>query len=1133
MYMRRFFKWLGISIASIFAIIVLALAALEFFISDENVAKTVTKVAQKAINAELSVKKIDFTAFSHFPHVGVRLIDGSIVSKSHLRDSIKYSRTPAQADSLVSFKEFTLLFSPLKLLAGMVQIQGVIFNAPKAYAYISPTGCTNWDIIKTDTTKTIIEDTITNLPLKVNIRNISIHNGGRFVFDNRADGLRASAAMQQVSLSGNLTDDISKIRLRKGNFSRLNMAVSNNTTSNGRTSFRFSVDTLNVEGAGKGLLAVDAKTRTNVRASRQSIADNVPMDISGHVKLGKRDENAITFEDLKISTAGIPLLINGKVTYSADSLFTEDLTAQIEEFPLEDALQYVPVSIVPYIKKLKTNTRLSLEASILGSYNFATGTLPMADVHFNIPTSSLEFEGVKEKINEINLSGSYHLRPGNPDSNLVSINRMLVKGDGITLYGKGTVKDIERDPYLNLYFNSRIHLDSLVKMFPPGADITGTGSMAAELNIKSRLSNLNLYSLAKADISGSINAQKMEMGIPSRNIVCNIYGTEMKLGSNVNIKDTTIAKGTKMMGVFVRVDSTYIRYADTLQLHGNSILLAGRNEATLFDTTNHNIKPFKGTFTAKRLNLRGPDSIALRIAGTTNRFSILPYNGDITVPSLALTSSTDRIMARQGVHFATIAKGEFNINAHKNDAEVKLREGRMSALMDSLQILYPQIQRDSLIKHWFAERSIGRNSRLPDDFAQDDYNFKLNDNGILHILNRWEISGEMRALSIRGFTPAFPLRSRADNSRISFNLNEVRIDKSNILSGKSSFNATGSIKGIKGALTRGSRLRCELDIDADTLNFNEIAQAISVGSEFVGRQGTAADSLMKAGSEEALEEMGAIDGADTLTKMPLIIVPKNIEAKLNLNVDYGIYSSIILNGAKGEVVSKERCLRIEDFIASTSAGEMQLNAFYKTRSKSDLKVGFDLQFKDMDMGKFIQLYPGIDSLLPMLKSFEGIINCQMAATSAIDTNMNFLLPTIEGVARVKGDSLVLLDGETFAEIAKMLKFKNRERNLIDNIAVEVSIKDNKIDVFPFIMKMDRYTTAISGTQDMEMNFDYHISVLKSPVPLRMGININGNLDDFKFKLGKAQYKSTNLPVYSNIIDSTRECLREQIRNIHN
>ena len=103
----KIFKWMGTGIAAIFTIVVLGLVSLEFFINDSYVARTVTKIAEKSLNAQLSVKEVDFTAFSHFPHVGVKLIDGSIVSRTHLKDSVHYSRTPAQADSLVSFKGLT------------------------------------------------------------------------------------------------------------------------------------------------------------------------------------------------------------------------------------------------------------------------------------------------------------------------------------------------------------------------------------------------------------------------------------------------------------------------------------------------------------------------------------------------------------------------------------------------------------------------------------------------------------------------------------------------------------------------------------------------------------------------------------------------------------------------------------------------------------------------------------------------------------------------------------------------------------------------------------------------------------------------------------------------------------------
>ena len=597
--------------------------------------------------------------------------------------------------------------------------------------------------------------------------------------------------------------------------------------------------------------------------------------------------------------------------------------------------------------------------------------------------------------------------------------------------------------------------------------------------------------------------------------------------------------GTKMIGVRIDVDSAYIRYTDSLLIKGRDIRFFGRNEASLFDTTSKAVKPFKGTLAAKSFVMYGPDSTSIRIASTKNTFSILPYKGDVNVPAIHLASSNRMIMLRQDVNFISVSNGEFDLQANLNDAQTKIRELRMARLTDSLQVVYPQISRDSLLGHWMMERRklSGRNNPMgrnyiPDDFAQEDYNFRLADKGILYILNRWEAQGKLSAGRIRVATPMFPLRTRIEEPEMKFDLNTVKIEKANVQAGHSSFKVTGDLKGIKGALSRGSRLKASMIIDADTLNFNELAQAAAAGEEFMSKGAAYKDSLMMAESEESLEKMVAIEGADTSGQMALIIIPRNIEAELNMNVKYGIYSSIVLHKASGKVNSKDRCLQIMDFNATTSAGTMDLNAFYRTRSREDLSVGFDMQFTDMDMGEFIRLYPGMDTLLPMLKSFEGIINCQMAATSQIDTNMNVLLPTIEGVARIKGDSLVLLDGETFAEIAKMLKFKNRERNLVDSIAVEVAIKDNQVEVFPFIMKMDRYTAAISGKQDLDMNFDYHISVLKSPVPMKMGININGNMDDFKFRIGKAKYKDTNLPVYSKMIDSTRVNLLEQIKDIY-
>lgn len=1153
MKLKRLFKYLWITTASLIAAFILLLAGLEFFIPDSRIAGLVTKVSDKFLNAQVHIGKVNLATFSHFPYIGVDLEEGHIISKM--------DNAPQRADTLLSFGRFTFLFNPAKLLFNQIDIHGVMISSPKVYAYVSKEGKANWDILKTepDTLHVQADSTGEEFSFNINVRHIAVTDRGRFTFDSRKDDLRASLSMNSLNLKGRLTNDLKRARIREGIFSRLNVAVTQGgvekylsglVASNAaipdslsgknrailsranRASLRFAIDTLNLASSGKGAVEVDAKTRTNIRIARHPVAENIPLDINGIIKWG-RGGKSIGFDGLRITIAQIPVVMDGTVDLTPEGPHTDSLYAAIEEFPLEEFLKHVPKAIIPQIKKIQTNTRISAESRICGTYDPVGGIFPSADIKIRIPHSHISIEGKKEKIKDLHLDAQLHYRPDAPDSTRLEINEMLIDGDGILLDAGGKITSLMGDPHINMKMKGAISIDSLIRMLPEGADIYGKGDIDANMQINSRLSHLTPYSLGKAGLKADFTADDVEFGIPSRNIQCNIYGGRLYAGSGKNTRDTAIALGTKMLGLNIIIDSTYIKYADSLLIRGRDIRFNGHNEASLFDTLSKNVKPFNGTLTARLFSLSGADSTHLRISGSQNTFSILPYKGDFSIPSLHLSSSNRRLMLRQDVNFLTITGGSFALQANRNDAQAKQREQRMSRLADSLQIIYPEIPRDSLMSHWIQERRKlqGRNFS-PDDFATDDYNFRLTDKGLLYLLNRWDASGSLNADMMRIATPAFPLRTRIESPHMSFDMNRIAIDKARIQSGHSSFEVSGNVSGIKGALSRGSRIRVKMSVDADTLNFNELAKAAAMGEEYLAGKQREKDTLILAASEEEMEEMVALEGGDTLSKMALIVIPKNIDAELDMNVKYGIYSSITLHSAKGKINSRDRCLQIMDFNATTSAGAMDLNAFYRTRSRDNLAVGFDLQFKDMDMGEFIRLYPGMDTLLPMLKSFEGIINCQIAATSQIDTNMNFMLPTIEGVARIKGDSLVLLDGETFAEIAKMMKFKNRERNLVDSIAVEIAINDNQIEIFPFIMKMDRYTTAISGKQDMDMNLNYHISVLKSPIPMRMGINITGNLNDFKFKIGKALYKDTNIPVYSKVIDSTRINLLDRIKGIY-
>lgn len=54
-----------------------------------------------------------------------------------------------------------------------------------------------------------------------------------------------------------------------------------------------------------------------------------------------------------------------------------------------------------------------------------------------------------------------------------------------------------------------------------------------------------------------------------------------------------------------------------------------------------------------------------------------------------------------------------------------------------------------------------------------------------------------------------------------------------------------------------------------------------------------------------------------------------------------------------------------------------------------------------------------------------------------------------------------------------------------------------------------------------MTFKYHISILKSPLPFRAGVDISGNLDKMKFRITKAKYKDLFIPSRKAKVDSTQ------------
>lgn len=354
-------------------------------------------------------------------------------------------------------------------------------------------------------------------------------------------------------------------------------------------------------------------------------------------------------------------------------------------------------------------------------------------------------------------------------------------------------------------------------------------------------------------------------------------------------------------------------------------------------------------------------------------------------------------------------------------------------------------------------------------------------------------------------TPMFALPVRMQKTSLTVGNRAITLRNATMRIGRSDLTASGAVYDLYGTMKHHKPLRAKLTLTSRNLNCNQLIRSISVPQDTLAAE------------------------TDTMaTDMKLFVIPKNIDFELQTNLRRVRYGKMVFENVKGAVDIRDQTVHLQELNMTGLGATMNTTLLYRAQEPSDGYAGFDFKLHRVDIGRLVDFIPSLDSIVPMLRSFEGTVNFNVAAETHLDSCLNLRIPTLRSAIHLEGDSLVLMDGETFAEISKKFFFKNKERNLIDSIAVNISVQDGNVTVYPFVVQMDRYRAAVGGTQDLEMNFDYHISVLKSPIPIKFGLNIRGNLDDMKFGIGKAKYKNAVTPVEIHKVDSTIVNMGQQI-----
>ena len=329
------------------------------------------------------------------------------------------------------------------------------------------------------------------------------------------------------------------------------------------------------------------------------------------------------------------------------------------------------------------------------------------------------------------------------------------------------------------------------------------------------------------------------------------------------------------------------------------------------------------------------------------------------------------------------------------------------------------------------------------------------------------------------------LNGQIINMKYTLTPDDMEIEKLDLTVADSDYKLSGKLSNISNYFNDKGLLKGDFDLVSKNTNIQQLMDIF--------------DGL---GSEDSTVASIETDSSE----IEPFMVPMGVEFHLNTSIDKTIVNENIIENIKGGLTIKDGTLVLDQMGFTNKAAHMQLTAMYRSTRKNHLFTAIDFHLLNIDIAELIELIPSVDTLVPMLKSFEGKGEFHLAGETYLKSDYSLKESTIRGAAAFEGQQLTILDSETFGMIASKLQFKKKTVNVIDSLSVEMTLFKNEVDLYPFLIVMDEYQVVISGRHTMDNRFKYHISVTETPLPVRLGLDISGTMEDLDYKLVPCKYK---------------------------
>lgn len=791
-----------------------------------------------------------------------------------------------------------------------------------------------------------------------------------------------------------------------------------------------------------------------------------------------------------------------------DKMCLNTCILDISPVPLSPILKNLPEALLqeyPMLREIDTDMSLKADVKVSCPWKFDAPDLPDVYVSLEVPPCHISVsEDGKELLglDELSMQAAMKYDGAKPELSSLSVPLLSLEGKGMSLSVEARVEELLGDnPLIRVLSRGTLDLDA-VSALVPYADSTLRGTVQADAEVSGSLDDMMNLRYENIEVDGSLQI---------RDLVCDIP----QLATNLYSRLASFRFGTAVDDMGPRVPGTLLAHAEIDTLHimipgmemnmRDARLKAGAKDDMLRRKNDKEITPMGMSFSASRFRMDSKaDTTKVRASDLSAKGSLTRYEGNAESPLLQADLSASALLYADPTMRLGMKNLSSSLNAHLRKRKKKGRRKSGHARTERANVMRPDV-----------------------------------DEGVKSLFKTWGISGNLASDKIRLTHLMYPVPVNVSGLNLDFSLDSLRLHKAYIQTQDNSLSMSGSIANLRQFVLGRTRkpLRLRLHADIDSIDINQIAYNFTLGTAMEAQKGYLA-RLSEEEQDAITRAAASVDTVQSLASDSLpLIIPRNIDAAFRLRADKALYGDINLYRMRTDLVVNDGAASIDSLQASTDFGDAYLNLLYSSRNPQLLNLAVDMGFSDINLQDLFRTFPAITEMAPAISDLSGMAGAKLVGSFDMYPNMDIDFNSMNAVLNLTGTDLELQQSPLIRKVARMMLIRKKGPLQISDMDIQVALHDNVIRLYPFKFGMEKYRFALLGQNDMAENMFYHLSVLKSPIPFKFGINIKGTFEKPKIRFGGAKYKENEAQEMVNLVESQRvnfvKAMRLELRKLVN